>query len=71
MYPTDIPPGLCCNPSISQEYKFRVSRRIRDEFENGRDYYNLEGKQIALPSEHNDYPDLRYLASHAKRHGFD
>jgi putative restriction endonuclease len=28
-----------------------VSRRIREEFENGRDYYQLHGRMIALPSE--------------------
>jgi hypothetical protein len=31
--------------------KFEVSRRIREEFENGRQYYALHGKTVAKPSD--------------------
>ena len=30
--------------------RFEVSRRIRDEFENGRDYYSMHGTPIRVPT---------------------
>jgi putative restriction endonuclease len=30
--------------TVTPDYRFEVSRRIREEFENGRDYYVLHGK---------------------------
>ncbi|MYK11053.1 MAG: HNH endonuclease [Acidobacteriia bacterium] len=41
--------------TITPDLNFEVSPRIRDEFENGRDYYSLHGRQIATPH----HPDLR------------
>lgn len=41
--------------TISPDLNFEVSPRIREEFENGRDYYSLYGKRIATPHR----PDLR------------
>jgi putative restriction endonuclease len=41
--------------TVTPDYRIDVSRRIREEFENGRDYYALAGKTIALPVR----PDLR------------
>ena len=35
--------------TITPEHRFQVSRRIREEFENGRDYYALDGRPIAVP----------------------
>jgi putative restriction endonuclease len=37
--------------TISPEMKFEVSRRIREEFENGRQYYALHGQTVAQPSD--------------------
>ena len=41
-----------------------VSRRIREEFENGRDYYQLHGKVIRLPRETSSLPSREYLTFH-------
>jgi putative restriction endonuclease len=41
-----------------------VSPRIREEFENGRDYYQLHGRTIRLPSETSSLPSREYLAFH-------
>lgn len=41
--------------TITPDLDFEVSPRIREEFENGRDYYSLHGKRIATPHS----PDLR------------
>ncbi len=42
-----------------------VSRRIREEFENGRDYYALHGKKIASPKDSISIPDKENLLFHA------
>jgi len=41
-----------------------VSSRIREEFENGRDYYQLEGRQVAAPSDPTALPSGEYLRYH-------
>ena len=46
--------------TVSPDFHFEVSRRIRDEFENGRDYYAMHGRKIAVPQK----PELR-PSSHA------
>lgn len=35
--------------TVTPELRFQVSRRIKEEFENGRDYYRLDGREIRLP----------------------
>jgi putative restriction endonuclease len=42
-----------------------VSRRIREEFENGREYYALQGRKIALPKDSIPVPDKENLLFHA------
>jgi len=53
--------------TVTGQYEFEVSRRIRDEFENGREYYALHGKQIALPADPRLAPDPVLLDTHASR----
>lgn len=36
--------------TVTPDLHFEVSRRIREEFENGKDYYALHGRQIAHPT---------------------
>ena len=43
--------------TITPEHRFLVSRRIREEFENGRDYYALDGRSITGPSDPANCPD--------------
>ena len=43
--------------TVTPERHFEVSRRIRDEFENGRHYYALRGKHISAPRERKEQPD--------------
>jgi putative restriction endonuclease len=35
--------------TVSPDYHVEVSRRLKDEFDNGKEYYALEGKSIFLP----------------------
>jgi putative restriction endonuclease len=50
--------------TVSPEYRLEVSRRIREEFENGREYYALHGNQIRLPQETDRRPATDYLSWH-------
>ncbi len=50
--------------TVTPNLKFEVSRHIREEFENGKDYYALHGRPIAAPRRPNDRPDPRSLAWH-------
>jgi len=40
----------------ADQLKVVVSSRIREEFENGRDYYHLRGRAIRLPRESDSLP---------------
>lgn len=50
--------------TVTPQLRFEVSRRIREEFENGRDYYALHGQQIAVPAPTHERPDPGALAWH-------
>jgi len=41
-----------------------VSRRVRDEFGNGDEFYEREGSEIALPERLFDRPNKEYLEWH-------
>ena len=49
------------------EGRLLVSRRIREEFENGRHYYALEGQKIAAPQKGFAPPDASNLSYHAEQ----
>jgi putative restriction endonuclease len=53
--------------TVDTKYRFHVSRRIKDEYENGRDYYALHGREIRLPEDRSVAPDISYLEAHATR----
>jgi putative restriction endonuclease len=50
--------------TVTPELRFEVSRRIREEFDNGRQYYALHGQRIEPPSSIGQRPDSTYLAWH-------
>jgi len=50
--------------TISPDFKFEVSKRIREEYENGRDYYSLHGKAVAVPDDPSRRPDQSALIWH-------
>jgi putative restriction endonuclease len=51
--------------TVTPDLRLVVSRTIREEFENGRDYYALDGRQIRLPAAGNPPPARGYLEWHA------
>jgi putative restriction endonuclease len=50
--------------TVTPEHRFEVSRRLREEFENGKTYYALEGHVIQLPNRAGDRPDPALLRWH-------
>jgi putative restriction endonuclease len=50
--------------TIRPDLRFAVSRRLRDEYANGRTYYELDGREIRLPVDQAAQPDRELLAWH-------
>lgn len=51
--------------TVTQDYRVEVSRRIREEFENGKEYYQYHGKELMiLPQQEIDRPHIHYLNWH-------
>lgn len=50
--------------TVTPELRFEVSRRIREEFDNGKHYYALHGQGIAKPDDPKLLPDTEALAWH-------
>jgi putative restriction endonuclease len=50
--------------TINPSMRFEVSRRIKEEFENGRDYYRLDGSSIHIPADPAYRPSREYLEWH-------
>ncbi|MGI8999028.1 MAG: HNH endonuclease [Candidatus Limnocylindria bacterium] len=50
--------------TVTPSLALRVSRRIREEFENGRDYYALEGASVRVPLPPAPPPSPEYLDWH-------
>jgi putative restriction endonuclease len=53
--------------TISPSLHFEVSSKIREEFENGRHYYELHGQPIAVPLEPGHRPASHALSWHNER----
>lgn len=51
--------------TIDPDLRFRVSRAIREEFENGRDYYALHQRALRLPANESQHPDRSAFQWHA------
>ncbi|MFZ4604334.1 MAG: HNH endonuclease [Caulobacterales bacterium] len=50
--------------TVTPELRFEVSSRIREEFENGRHYYDLQGAEVFAPSTVGRRPDAAALRWH-------
>ncbi|MDX2274218.1 MAG: HNH endonuclease [Hyphomonadaceae bacterium] len=53
--------------TVTPDLKFEVSRRIKEEFENGRHYYALHGQGLATPERREWRPDPLKLSWHNER----
>jgi putative restriction endonuclease len=50
--------------TVTPSLEFRVSSRIRDQFENGRDYYAMDKRPLRLPVAPYPPPSREYLNWH-------
>jgi putative restriction endonuclease len=51
--------------TLTEDLRVEVSRRIKEEFENGRDYYRHHGQRLAnLPSAPEDRPSGKFIRWH-------
>jgi putative restriction endonuclease len=50
--------------TVTPNLRFEVSRRIKEEFENGRDYYQLHGRLVSPPHSPHWHPDISALDWH-------
>lgn len=50
--------------TVTPDFRFEVSRRIREEFDNGKHYYALHGRTIEMPLDSTLRPDIGGLAWH-------
>jgi putative restriction endonuclease len=50
--------------TITPGMKFEVSRKIKEEYENGRDYYRLQGTLLRLPANPANRPSHEYVKWH-------
>jgi putative restriction endonuclease len=51
--------------TVSPNLKIEVSKRIKEEYENGREYYQYHGKDLLyLPTRDNDKPNPQYIEWH-------
>jgi putative restriction endonuclease len=50
--------------TVTKEHRLEVSRRIREEYENGREYYALHGREVIVPRSEDAHPDPHLLDWH-------
>jgi putative restriction endonuclease len=53
--------------TVSPDFRFEVGKKLREDFENGRDYYALHGRQLTLPVRKVEWPDSEFIAWHNQR----
>lgn len=53
---------------MTPDHRFRVSERLRDDYANGKAYYALDGRRIALPANPALLPSREGLAWHGEHH---
>jgi putative restriction endonuclease len=51
--------------TVTPDHRVRVSRRLRDEFDNGEPYFPLDGQSIWLPSQVESQPRRDFLEWHS------
>jgi putative restriction endonuclease len=51
--------------TVTPDHRLRVSTRLRDEFDNGAYYLNMDGAAISLPERSDDRPDIAALEWHS------
>jgi putative restriction endonuclease len=50
--------------TITPGFEFRASRRLREEFDNGEEYFGMQGAELWLPARAEDRPSPEFLEWH-------
>jgi putative restriction endonuclease len=50
--------------TVTPDYKFRASRKLKDDFDNGEEYFRLTGNSIWLPKATDAKPNHEFLEWH-------
>ena len=50
--------------TVTPRYQLRVSRRLREDFDNGEYYYRMNGAEVWVPSRTDDRPNFELLEWH-------
>ena len=50
--------------TITPNHEFLASRRLRDEFDNGEEYFAMQGSELWLPGGSEDQPSRDFLEWH-------
>ena len=53
--------------TVTPDYRFEVSRRIKEEFENGRDYYAIHGRSLHIPQSRELKPAHEFIIWHNEK----
>jgi putative restriction endonuclease len=53
--------------TVTPDYKFRASRKLKDDFDNGEDYFRLNGSGIWLPPDSDSRPKREFLEWHSDK----
>jgi putative restriction endonuclease len=53
--------------TVTPDYRFEVSRRIKEEFENGKDYYALDGRSLNIPQSGELKPAHEFIVWHNEK----
>jgi putative restriction endonuclease len=50
--------------TVDQDYRFAVSKKVKEAFNNGEEYLRLHGKPLRLPKGKSDWPEQEFLKWH-------
>jgi putative restriction endonuclease len=50
--------------TVDKDYRFVVSKKVKEVFNNGEEYLRLHGKNLRLPSKKSEWPNPEYLLWH-------
>jgi putative restriction endonuclease len=53
--------------TVTPDYKFRASRKLKDDFDNGEEYLRLSGSDLWLPRDSDSRPNREFLEWHSDR----
>ncbi|MCK4415230.1 MAG: HNH endonuclease [Candidatus Eisenbacteria sp.] len=54
--------------TVTRDHRVEVSKRIKEEFHNGREYYPLHGRRLLiLPDRPQDLPDREFIDWHNEK----